>query len=78
MLIFCNITDLKSWYQSIEIMEEQPDDYPYKSYLILGAAIDHKFMRIICAIGNDVLWIITEYFPGTKEWENDLKTRKKV
>ena len=61
-----------------EIIEEYPDDYPYKSYLILGATAAQKYIHVVCAIAEDVLWIITEYFPDKKEWEDDLKTRKKV
>ena len=61
-----------------EIIEEYPNDRPYKSYLILGTTADNRFLHIVCAIGEDILWIITEYFPNTDEWEDDFKTRKKV
>lgn len=61
-----------------EIIEEYPEDYPYKSYLILGVTTKHSYLHVVCAIGDDVLWIITEYFPNPSEWENDFKTRKKV
>lgn len=61
-----------------EIIEEYPDDYPYKSYLVLGVTIAQKCIHVVCAIGEDVLWIITEYSPDEEVWENDFKTRKKV
>lgn len=60
-----------------EIIEEYPEDYPYKSYLILGATINQTYIHIVCAVGENVLWIITEYFPDEKEWKADFKTRKK-
>lgn len=59
-----------------EIIEEYPEDYPYKSYLLLGYTNSNKPLHIVCAIVNNILWIITEYFPNTKQWEADFKTRK--
>lgn len=40
--------------------------------------VKEKYIHIVCAIGDDMLWIITEYFPNNTEWENDFKTRKKA
>ena len=59
-----------------EIIEEYPNDYPYKSYLILGVTLSQVYLHVVCAIGEDVLWIITEYFPDINAWEKDFKTRK--
>ncbi len=61
---------------SAEIIEEYADDYPYKSYLLLGRTEEGKAMHIVCAIGDDILWIITEYVPNNIEWEDDYKTRR--
>lgn len=58
------------------IIEEYPEDYPYKSYLLLGYTNSNKPLHIVCAIVNNILWIITEYFPNTAQWESDFKTRK--
>lgn len=71
------ITDLVPALLNSEIVECYPDDYPYKSYLILGTTVNKKYLHIVCAIGNDELWIITAYFPDINEWEKDFKTRKK-
>ena len=70
--------DIVAALLSGEIIEEYPNDYPYKSYLILGITIKKMHLHVVCSIGEDVLWIITEYFPNNDEWEDDLKTRKKV
>ncbi len=70
--------DLVPTLLSGKIIEEYPDDYPYKSYLILGTTINQKYMHVVCAIGDNILWIITAYFPDKKEWEDDLKTRKEL
>ena len=71
------LTDILPALELCEIIEEYPNDYPYKSFLVLGTTLKGKHMHIVCAIGDDVLWIITEYFPNNIEWENDFKTRKK-
>ena len=68
--------DLISSIATGEIIEYYPDDYPYKSFLILGTTVNKKYLHTVCAIGHDELWIITAYFPNTNEWENDFKTRK--
>ena len=62
--------------QNGQIIEEYPEDYPYKSFLILGKTSLNKPLHIVCAIINNMLWIITEYFPDPTQWEDDFKTRK--
>lgn len=61
---------------SSEIIEEYPKDYPYKSFLLLGKTHSEKPLHIVCALSNDVLWIITGYFPNNIKWNDDFKTRK--
>ena len=58
------------------IIENYPDDYPYPSSLIMGKTIHNKILHLVCAINNNILWIITVYEPNTIEWETDFKTRK--
>ncbi len=58
-----------------EIIEQYPDDYPYPSCLLLGGTPP---LHVVCGHGPDEVWMITAYYPDTAEWENDLKTRKKV
>ncbi len=60
-----------------KIIERYPDDYPYESYLILGYTKNNKALHVVCAIGDDILWIITEYHPDLIEWNNDFETRKR-
>lgn len=69
-------TDIVPALLNGEIIEEYPKDYPYKSCLILGTTRNGKPLHVVCAIGDGVLWIITEYFPDNTQWENDFKTRK--
>lgn len=70
------ITDILPALENGQIIEEYPEDYPYKSFLILGCTSLEKPLHIVCAIVNNILWIITEYFPDTTQWESDFKTRK--
>lgn len=70
------LTDILPVLKKGEIIEEYPEDYPYKSYLLLGYTNSNKPLHIVCAIVNNILWIITEYFPNSQQWETDFKTRK--
>lgn len=71
------LTDILPALMECEIIEEYPNDYPYKSFLVFGKTLHEKHIHIVCAIVEDVVWIITEYFPNNIEWEKDFKTRKK-
>ena len=61
--------------QTGEIIEQYPNDYPYPSCLVLGNAPP---LHVVCGEGDGEIWMITAYSPDPEEWENDLKTRKKV
>lgn len=68
--------DIKHAIKSGEIIEQYPSDYPYPSCLILGVTINGKPLHVVCAPVDDMLWIITAYYPDTNTFENDFKTRK--
>ena len=59
-----------------EIIEQYPTDYPYPSCLILGMAVNNKFLHTV--IGSDLsqLWIVTAYYPDTAKWSADFKVRR--
>lgn len=61
-----------------EIIEQYPDDYPYPSCLLLGYTAAGDFLHVVCRQGAGEVWMITAYHPDPAEWEDDLKTRKKV
>lgn len=61
-----------------EIIEQYPEDYPYPSCLILGSTSAGEKIHVVCGRGKEDLWMITAYTPDPDEWEDDLKTRKKV
>ena len=60
-----------------ERIEEYPDDTPLPSYLMLGRF--GRNLHVVAADDSsaDETIVITTYEPDPKEWEPDLKTRRK-
>lgn len=71
------IKDIISCINYGEIIEYYHDDYPYPSCLILGFTTSKLKLHVVCAVGNNKLWIITAYYPDKNEWYEDLKTRRR-
>ena len=69
--------DIDSTILSGEIIEEYPEDFPYPSCLIMGKTAMNRTLHVVCAIGDEKLWIITAYEPNTAEWETDFQTRRR-
>lgn len=68
--------DVKTAIKNGKIIEYYLDDYPYPSCLILGYNINNIMLHIVCGMSNNLIHIITAYFPDKNKWENDLKTRR--
>ena len=60
------------------IIEEYENDYPYPSCLIVGKSKNGDTIHIVCGMNNNLLYIITAYYPDSKEWKEDMKTRRGV
>ena len=60
-----------------ERIEEYPDDTPFPSYLMLGRFGRHLHVVAADDLVADETIVITTYEPDPKEWEADLKTRRK-
>jgi hypothetical protein len=60
-----------------EVIEQYPEDTPLPSYLMLGQF--GRNLHVVAADdpGTDETIVITTYEPDLKEWEADLKTRRK-
>lgn len=71
------ISDVKEAIKNGKIIERYFDDYPYPSCLILGYNLDNKIIHIVCGISDDLIHIITAYYPDSDKWEEDMKTRRK-
>ena len=64
-------TDIQTCIVSGEIIEQYPEDYPHPSCLINGNGI-----HVVCAVGEDQLYIITAYRPAPDRWLDGGRTRK--
>ena len=71
------ISDIKTAISNGKIIEYYYDDYPYPSCLILGYNMNNRIIHIVCGMSEDIIHIITAYYPDTNKWENDMKTRRK-
>ena len=60
-----------------QIIREYPYDKPFCSYLILGWM---KMRPVHIVVGHDertnVCFVITVYYPDSRRWESDFKTRR--
>ena len=59
-----------------EIIKEYSDDKPLPSCLILGKSMEDKPLHLVISRDEEFIYLITAYFPDSKQWEDDFKTRK--
>jgi len=71
------INDIVNCILSGEIIEYYYEDYPYPSCLILGQTTSKTYLHVVCAVGENKVWMITAYYPDREEWFEDLKTRRR-
>ena len=71
-----SVPDVKNAINNGQIIEYYYDDFPYPSCLILGYSINHKMLHIVCGISEEMLHMITAYYPNFDKWEEDMKTRR--
>ena len=69
--------DVKNGIATGEIIEDYPEDYPNPSCLIFGYNVNGRILHIVAGCDNINIYIITAYYPDTKKFEDDLKTRRK-
>ena len=48
-----------------------------KNGMIFGYNINRRILHIIAGYDNINLYVITAYYPDTKKFEDDLRTRRK-
>ena len=70
-------TDVKHGIATGEIIENYPKDFPNPSCLIFGYTVNNRVLHIVAGCDNINIYIISAYYPDTKKFENDLKTRRK-
>ena len=72
-----SISEVKYAINNGKIIEYYEDDYPYPSCLILGCNINKQIIHIVCGISQDLVHMITAYYPNNEKWEEDMKTRRR-
>jgi len=70
------IFDVLNCIISGEVIEEYENDYPYPSVLVLGKALNGSYLHVVCALGQEKVWMITVYYPNKDEWINGFRTRR--
>jgi len=68
--------DIDSTITSGEIIEDYTEDYPFPSCLVMGKTENDEVLHLVCAVGDNKLWIITAYIPNLIEWNEDYRTRR--
>lgn len=70
------LADVMGTIKNGEIIEQYPDDFPFPSCLILGSTNDSRPLHVVASVNEDMIYLITAYFPDAESWEADMKTRK--
>lgn len=71
-----SIEDINKCINEGEIIEDYPDDYPFPSCLIFGYNLRGKVIHVVVGSDEEVLYIITAYYPDFGKFREDLKTRR--
>ena len=60
-----------------EVIETYPEDTPFASRLVLGAA-SGKPLHVVLADEPDTdrTYVITAYYPDPEQWDDDFRRRK--
>ncbi|MBW1960004.1 MAG: DUF4258 domain-containing protein [Deltaproteobacteria bacterium] len=61
-----------------EVIEDYPEDKYFPSYLVYSRYENHVFHVLFATdLAGDNIRVVTAYYPSLKEWETDLKTRRR-
>lgn len=71
-----SVNDIIRCIDTGEVIKQYEDDKPFPSCLILGAAIDGKYIHVVVSHDSEWIYLITAYYPDADVWEPDFKTRK--
>ncbi len=70
------ISDVKQAINTGRIIEYYENDYPNPSCLIVGCNANNQILHVVCGISEDMLYMITAYYPDIKKWKSDRETRR--
>ena len=71
------MSDVKKAVNNGKIIECYRDDAPYPSCLICGDVDNNITLHIVCGLSNESIHMITAYYPDDKQWEDNVKRRRK-
>lgn len=71
-----SVNDIIRCIDTGEIIKQYEDDKPFPSCLILGVAIDGKYIHVVVSHDSEWIYLITAYHPDANVWEPGFKTRK--
>ena len=71
-----SLSDVMNAIENGKIIEQYPDDFPFPSGLILGRAKNFRPLHIVASVNEDMIYLITAYFPDSSKWDADGITRK--
>lgn len=70
------IEDIKNAINTGEIIKQYEDDKPFPSCLILGRSNNESYIHVVVSCFEDILYIITSYYPDRDCWTYDFKLKK--
>lgn len=70
------VNDVVNCIATGEIIKQYEDDKPFPSCLILGMAVNNKYIHVVVSYDGEYIHLITAYYPNVEQWEPDFKTRK--
>ncbi len=71
-----SVNDIIRCIDTGEIIKQYEDDKPFPSCLILGAAIDGKYIHVVASHDSEWIYLITAYHPNPDVWDPNFKTRR--
>jgi hypothetical protein len=60
-----------------KIIEDYPEARAFPSCLIFVVDLENRVLHVVAGIADDMVHIITVYYPDEEHFESDLITRKK-
>ena len=71
-----SLDDIESAILNGRIIEEYPSDTPFPSCLILGNSLNNLPLHVVVSRDENILYIITAYYPNLQKWHEDFATRR--
>ena len=70
------LKDVINCIENGEILEQYETDKPLPSCLVLGLAIENKYLHAVVSHDDEFIYLITAYYPDLTKWNSDYKTRR--